>query len=94
MSSFVDSLDDEGYISCKAAARLMSFRRDRPLGADEDEHLKRHLLACLNCQNFDRQLDLLAVLAKRYALGGAPVFVDSIESSPTQAGVGSRADKP
>jgi hypothetical protein len=73
MSNFGDSLDDEGYISCKAAARLMSFRRDRPLGVDEDENLKRHLSVCLNCQNFDRQLDILAVLAKRYAMGGSPV---------------------
>lgn len=73
MSDFVDTLDDEGYISCKAAARLMSFRRDRPLGAEEDENLNRHLLVCLNCQNFDHQLDVLAALAKRYALGGSPI---------------------
>jgi predicted anti-sigma-YlaC factor YlaD len=82
MSDSVDTLDDEGFISCKAAARLMSFRRDGSLGPDEDAHLERHLLACLNCRNFGRQLDLLAMLAKRYAAGGAPVIVVPIVADP------------
>jgi hypothetical protein len=56
-------------LSCKEAARLMSFRRDRELSADEQEELRLHLVECLNCQNFDRQLDVLAELAKRFASG-------------------------
>jgi hypothetical protein len=93
MSNFVDSLDDEGYISCKAAARLMSFRRDRPLGRDEDENLKHHLSVCLNCRNFDHQLDILALLAKRYASGGSPILVDSTETAPAPPNAGSRGNK-
>jgi hypothetical protein len=64
--------DADSYISCKQAARLMSFKRDRPLKPDEDGELKKHLMVCLNCQNFDRQLDVLEMLAKRYAAGGSP----------------------
>ncbi len=56
-------------LSCKEAARLISFRRDRPLSDAEKEELRLHLLECLNCQNFDRQLDVLAELAKRFASG-------------------------
>ncbi len=61
-------------LSCKEAARLMSFRRDRTLSADEQEELRLHLVECLNCQNFDQQLDVLAELAKRFASGTAPTL--------------------
>lgn len=67
-----DGADAKAYISCREAARLMSFKRDRSLTGDEGTDLNAHLLICLNCQNFDRQLDVLATLAKRYAAGGAP----------------------
>ena len=70
------------YISCREAARLMCFKRDRALSGEEGHDLNEHLLVCLNCQNFDRQLDVLATLAKRYAAGGTPrLFIDSNDNS-------------
>jgi hypothetical protein len=75
MTSAADTHDTEVEVSCKEAARLMCFRRDRPLDAEEDGLLKMHLVECLNCRNFDKQLDVLAVLTKRYALGGSPASV-------------------
>ncbi len=56
-------------LSCKEAARLMSMRRDRKLETDEETHLKDHLSICLNCRNFDQQIDILSELAKRFAAG-------------------------
>lgn len=72
MTEAVGNPDAQAEISCKQAARLMCFKRDRRLTGDEDRDLSLHLLVCLNCQNFDRQLDVLATLAKRYAAGGSP----------------------
>ncbi len=56
-------------LSCKEAAKLLSLKRDRDLSENETVEMKEHLAACLNCQNFDRQLDVLAELARRYAGG-------------------------
>jgi Putative zinc-finger len=55
--------------SCKAAARLMSEARDRALTKDEEQSLNNHLAVCKNCVRFDKQLDFLSELAKRYAAG-------------------------
>jgi Putative zinc-finger len=55
--------------SCKAAARLMSESRDRSLSKVEEQSLNRHLAICKNCVRFDKQLDFLSELAKRYAAG-------------------------
>jgi hypothetical protein len=55
--------------SCKAAARLMSEGRDRHLSKAEEQSLNKHLAICKNCVRFDKQLDFLAELAKRYAAG-------------------------
>lgn len=59
-------------LSCKEAARLMSVRRDRALRSDEETSLRDHLLECLNCQAFDRQLDVLTAMAKRFGVGVKP----------------------
>lgn len=69
-------IDETLELSCKQAARLMSVRRDRSLEPSEEETLRAHLYECLNCQAFDRQLDLLSALARRYAASGATVEPD------------------
>jgi hypothetical protein len=71
MSNALSPTDGLRDLSCKEAARLMSFKRDRTLSGAEKEELRLHLLECLNCQNFDRQLDVLAELAKKFASGVA-----------------------
>lgn len=55
--------------SCKIAARLMSESRDRPLSANEERSLGKHLDICKSCQRFNAQLDFLGELARRYARG-------------------------
>jgi hypothetical protein len=55
--------------SCKEAARLICFRRDRELGADEEKELRYHLQACLNCERFGAQIDIIAKLAALYGNG-------------------------
>ena len=59
-------------LSCKEAARLMSYRQDRALSDAETEELKTHLLTCLSCRNFSSQLTFLRQLAGRYASDGPP----------------------
>ena len=65
-------MSDVRDLSCKEAGRLMSVRRDRPLVSAEEASLRDHLLVCLNCQSFDRQLDVLAAMAKRFGVGVKP----------------------
>ena len=55
--------------SCREAARLISFQRDRDLGQDERRELRMHLVECLNCQRFEQQIVLLHQLAQLYAAG-------------------------
>ena len=57
----------EHEYSCKEAARLLSKRRDSGLLADEQQRLEAHLALCVNCRNFDQQIDVLLALAKQFA---------------------------
>jgi Putative zinc-finger len=66
------SPEDDLASSCKAAARLMSEARDRALSEHEKLNLDQHLAECRNCVRFDKQLDFLSELAKRYAAGNLP----------------------
>ena len=55
-------------MSCKEASKILSVKRDRLLTDDEETQLKNHLAICLYCRNFDGQLDVLAEMAKRFAV--------------------------
>ncbi len=55
-------------MACKEVSRLLSVKRDRPLTDEEESQLKNHLAICLYCRNFDGQLDVLAEMAKRFAV--------------------------
>ncbi|MEI6737497.1 MAG: hypothetical protein WCL29_03360 [Pseudomonadota bacterium] len=81
-SNETDQLRD---LSCKQAACLLSIRRDRPLDQIEEAKLSGHLLECMNCQRFDRQMDLLSMLAKRYAATGISSAIEkNAESDPKE----------
>lgn len=52
-------------LSCKQATELMSQSQDQRLGLRERFALRMHLLMCLGCRNFDRQLVFLRRAADR-----------------------------
>lgn len=52
-------------LTCKDATRLMSEALDRPLGLHERLSLRLHLLICLGCRNFRRQMDFLRAACQR-----------------------------
>jgi predicted anti-sigma-YlaC factor YlaD len=54
-------------LSCKEAARLLSKRRDLALIDEDEKSLEHHLSLCVNCRNFDQQMDVLSELAKLFA---------------------------
>jgi hypothetical protein len=54
-------------LSCKEAARLLSKRRDLALLDADKKSLAHHLSLCINCRNFDQQIDVLSELAKLFA---------------------------
>lgn len=54
-------------LKCKDASRLMSQSLDRRLGLKENFSLKLHLLICKSCLIFDKQLDYLHQLCKKFA---------------------------
>ncbi len=62
-------------ISCKEAARLISERRDRPLGWRERIALYVHLSMCGVCSAYRRQIDTLGAIARRVgtAVADAPL---------------------
>jgi predicted anti-sigma-YlaC factor YlaD len=62
------NLANETAMSCKQASKILSVKRDRPLTDEEELQLKNHLAICLYCRNFDGQLDVLAEMAKRFAI--------------------------
>lgn len=64
----VFKMKNEQGMSCKEVSRLLSVKRDRALNAEEETQLKDHLAICLYCRNFDGQLDVLAEMAKRFAV--------------------------
>ncbi len=82
------ALDNETLkkVNCKQAARLMSVRRDRTLSIDEADSLKQHLYVCINCQRFDKQLNFLSQLSKKYAQGAAVPATASIKADPDTEG--------
>ena len=61
-------MKNEQVMSCKQASKILSVKRDRLLSAEEELQLKNHLAICLYCRNFDGQLDVLAEMAKRFAV--------------------------
>jgi predicted anti-sigma-YlaC factor YlaD len=64
----VFQMKNEQGMSCKQASKILSVKRDRPLTDEEETQLKNHLAICLYCRNFDGQLDVLAEMAKRFAV--------------------------
>ena len=61
-------MKNEQAMSCKQASQMLSIKRDRPLSDEEELRLKNHLAVCLYCRTFDEQLDVLAEMAKRFAV--------------------------
>jgi hypothetical protein len=64
-----NKLENLQDLSCKEAVRLMSYRRDRTLDAAEEDALRVHFAECINCCNYDQQIDLLAKMAKMFGKG-------------------------
>jgi predicted anti-sigma-YlaC factor YlaD len=64
----VFKMKNEQAMSCKEVSKILSMKRDRPITDEEEAQLKNHLAICLYCRNFDGQLDVLAEMAKRFAV--------------------------
>jgi hypothetical protein len=46
-------------LNCKEATHLMSAAHERELGLRERIALRLHLLMCMGCRNYDRQMEFL-----------------------------------
>lgn len=46
-------------LTCKDATRLISERQERPLGFRERLGLRMHILMCVYCRRFERQIELM-----------------------------------
>jgi Putative zinc-finger len=57
-------------ITCREAARLMSARRDEPLGRWRQWALKLHVQVCGDCREVERQLEQMRRLAAELLDGG------------------------
>jgi hypothetical protein len=53
-------------LSCKDATRLLSQAEDRRLSYAERVKLRLHLMACVACSRFSRQLALMRDALSRY----------------------------
>jgi len=52
-------------MSCQEAAKLISEGKDHPLRFGEKMGLKMHLLFCVLCRGYKKNLDLLSRIAAR-----------------------------
>ncbi|MBL8446321.1 MAG: zf-HC2 domain-containing protein [Zoogloeaceae bacterium] len=59
-------------LNCRQATQLCSEERDRPLSLRERVALRLHTLICDSCANFRRQMDFLALAARRFREGRRP----------------------
>ena len=55
-------------MNCKQATELLSQAQDRPLRVSERLSLRLHLLMCVGCARFGRQMDVLRAACRR--MGG------------------------
>jgi predicted anti-sigma-YlaC factor YlaD len=46
-------------LNCKQAVALMSQRMDRKLGLMQRMSLSLHLMMCIGCRNFSKQMEFL-----------------------------------
>jgi hypothetical protein len=53
-------------LSCKEATRLLSQAQDRRLSYGERIRLRLHLIACVACSRFSRQLAVLREAISRF----------------------------
>ena len=53
-------------LSCKEATRLLSQRQDRALTTAENVKLRLHLVVCIACTRFARQLVFMRTALSRY----------------------------
>ncbi len=53
-------------LNCRDATRLVSQRQDRPLTTGEWFTLRLHLLVCVACSRFARQLRIMRKAMRRY----------------------------
>lgn len=53
-------------LNCKQASKLMSQAQDRDISLRERLSLRFHLLFCLGCRNFSRQLEVMRAACRRY----------------------------
>ncbi len=52
--------------TCKHTAELLSQSQDRSLSLPEKTRLHLHLLLCVGCRNFNRQLEFMRAALRRY----------------------------
>ena len=53
-------------LSCREATRLLSQRQERALTTIENVKLRLHLIVCVACRRFARQLAFLRTALARY----------------------------
>ena len=53
-------------VSCRDATRLVSQMQDRPLRLSERIKLRLHLLACVACTRFERQMRFMRDAMRKY----------------------------
>jgi hypothetical protein len=71
--------------SCQEAVRLVSDAMDRPLSFKERMGLRLHLLICILCLRYDRQLQFIRTMMRAYPR--QPDF----ENPPIDAGLSREA---
>ncbi|MBW8068205.1 MAG: zf-HC2 domain-containing protein [Ferrovum sp.] len=55
-------------LNCKQATELMSQRLDRDLSIPQKLSLRLHLMMCVGCRNFGRQMDFLRQVSRKFPL--------------------------
>lgn len=60
-------------LNCREVTELCSQEMERPLRVGERISLGAHLMMCVGCTNFRKQMKALRLVARSYAAGDAVI---------------------
>lgn len=53
-------------LTCRKATQLLSEKQDRSLALNELTHLQLHLLMCISCRRYAKQIKVISILSSKF----------------------------
>lgn len=53
-------------LTCRKATQLLSEKQDRSLALNELTYLQLHLLMCISCRRYAKQIKVISILSSKF----------------------------